>query len=108
MKVASMAFDDYTNYGNNLQKYALQRTLKKFVDFTELIWHSSSGFFPETTELTYFVKPIPQKIDYISRQKYIFREIVRLSKMKEFEKRYIKTRFDIPYIEEIADDFGCN
>ena len=25
--------------------------------------------------------------------------------MKEFENRYIKVRFDIPYIEEIADEY---
>ena len=30
MRVAQVTFDGYRNYGNILQKYALQRTLKKF------------------------------------------------------------------------------
>lgn len=100
-----MAIDDYVNYGNNLQKYALQKTLKKFADFVELLWHTDIKFFPETGEISYFLNPIPQNCDKISRQQYIFREVVRINKMKEFETRYIKVRFDLPYLEEIADDY---
>lgn len=100
-----MALDYYNNYGNNLQKYALQRTLKKFADFTELLWHNPTGFFPDTMEFINTLKPIPANCDPVSRNKYILREAIRLNKMKEFENRYIKTRFDIPYLEEIADDY---
>ncbi len=105
MKVATISLDDYANYGNNLQKYALQKTIKKFADFTELLWDSGTDFFPETTEWLYTSNPFPVNCDPINRQKYIYREVVHLNKMKEFENRYIKVRFDLPYLEEIADDY---
>ena len=105
MKVASLAIDDYSNYGNNLQKYALQRTLKKFVDFTELLWHNATNFFPETAQNSYMSKPFPKNCDPVSQQQYFLREAVRINKIKEFENRYIKVRFDLPYIEEIADEY---
>ncbi len=105
MRVATMAIDHYGNYGNNLQKYALQRALKNFVDFTELLWKNPTDFFPETLQLGFMNNPIPRNCDEISRQKYIFREAIRLNKMKEFENRYIKVRFDLPYLEDIADDY---
>ncbi len=105
MKVASLALDDYSNYGNNLQKYALQHTLKKFVDFTELLWHNANAFFSETAQFSYMPKPFLKNCDPFSQQKYILREAVRINKIKEFENRYIKVRFDIPYIEEIADEY---
>ena len=98
MRVAQLTFNTYNNYGNILQKYALQQTLKKFVDFTEVLWfngnNGSSDFWAETAE-------IPPS----NTLQYYLRESVKMTKFKEFHERYIKTRFDLPYIEEIADDY---
>ena len=100
MRVAQITFNVYSNYGNILQKYALQHTLKKFVDFTEVLWFNgivnsgNANFWAETAEL-------PGK----NSLQYYLRGAVRLSKFKEFDERYIKTRFNIPYIEEVADDY---
>lgn len=105
MRVATMALDHVSNYGNNLQKYALQRTIKKFVEFTEILWHSDNQFFPDTAQNFYTQNPIPQNCDPLTHQQCIFREIVRTNKMKEFENRHMKVRFDLPYIEELGDEY---
>ena len=98
MRVAQITFNTYNNYGNVLQKYALQQTLKKFVDFTEVLWFNGNGgtsnFWAETSEIP------PNK-----SLQYYMREAVKMSRFKDFDERYIKTRFNIPYIEEIADDY---
>ena len=98
MRVAQLTFNTYNNYGNVLQKYALQQTLKKFVDFTEVLWFNGNGgtsnFWAETSEIP------PNK-----SLPYYLREAVKMSRFKDFDERYIKTRFNIPYIEEIADEY---
>ena len=100
MRVAQITFNVYNNYGNILQKYALQHTLKKFVDFTEVLWFNGivnsgkANFWAETAELS-----------ANHSLQYYLRGAVRLSKFKEFDERYIKTRFNIPYIEEVTDDY---
>ena len=105
MRVAQMTLDGYVNYGNILQKYALHRTLKKFEDVTEVLWNDSSKFILDTGKIDFLLKPIPPNTDPLNNQKYFLNEVVRVTKIKEFENRYIKTRFNIPYIEEIADDY---
>ena len=104
MRVAQMTFDGYFNYGNILQKYALQHTLKKFAEVTEVLWSDPSKFILDTGKFD-FLPDIPPNTDPLNNQKYFLNEVVRVTKIKEFENRYIKTRFDIPYIEEIADDY---
>lgn len=105
MRVASLAIDDYVNYGNNLQKYALHYTLKKFVDYTEVLWLEQNNFFSETGNFTYFQSPPPNNLDFMSSQIIYLWDAVRISKMVEFTKRFMKTRFDIPYIEDIGDEY---
>ncbi|MBQ6976184.1 MAG: polysaccharide pyruvyl transferase family protein [Selenomonadaceae bacterium] len=98
MRVAQLTFNAYNNYGNILQKYALQQTLKKFADFTEVLWFNgnsgSSHFWAETAEI-----PANKSLEHY------LRAAVQLSKFKEFDERYIKTRFNISYIEEVADEY---
>ena len=98
MRVAQLTFNTYNNYGNVLQKYALQQTLKKFVDFTEVLWFNGNGgtsnFWAENAEIP------PNK-----SLQYYLREAVKMSRFKDFDERYIKTRFNIPYIEDIADEY---
>ncbi len=52
MRIAKLTLDGYFNYGNILQKFALHHTLKKFADFTEVLWASPPKFLPETGERT--------------------------------------------------------
>lgn len=98
MKVAQLTFNTYNNYGNVLQKYALQKTLEKFVDFTEVLWFNgnagASHFWAETGDI-----PPNKSIEEC------LREAVRMTKFKEFDERYIKTRFNLPYIEETGDEY---
>ncbi len=98
MKVAQLTFNTYNNYGNVLQKYALQRILERFVDFTEVLWFNgnmgSSHFWAETGD-------IPQGYPIA----HYLREAVRMSKFKAFDERYIKTRFNLPYLEETGDEY---
>lgn len=105
MRVAQMTLDGYFNYGNILQKYALHRTLKKFADDTEVLWNEPLNFILDTGNVNAWLKPLPKNTDSSSVQKHFLRETVRSSKIKEFENRYIKTRFEIPYLEEIADEY---
>ncbi len=98
MKVAQLTFNTYNNYGNVLQKYALQKILEKFVDYTEVLWFNgnsgTSHFWAETGD----VPPYPPLENYL-------REAVRMTKFKEFDERYIKTRFNLPYLEEVGDEY---
>ena len=98
MKVAQLTLNTYNNYGNVLQKYALQKILERFVDFTEVLWFNGnigvSHFWAETADI-----PPDQSLEYY------LREAIRMTKFKEFDERYIKTRFNLPYIEDIADEY---
>ena len=104
MKIAQIALDDYANYGNFLQKYAIHQTLKKFADDVNFFWYKNNSFWVEHGE-----PPSPPKYildahstDY---RRCFFYEAVRVTKIKEFENLYIKTRFNLPYIEETADEY---
>ena len=105
MRIAQLTLNGYFNYGNILQKYALQQTLKKFADFTEVLWELPSSFVLGIDYNDFYSNPLPVYVDSLTNEKHNLREAVRSTKIKEFENRYIKTRFDIPYIEEIADDY---
>ena len=104
MRIAQVTSNSYSNYGNVLQKYALNRTLKKFADWVEVLWLNEKFFWVETG-----AAPNPPK--YIREtypldfQRWYFYEAVRLAKIKDFDSRYITTRFNIPYVEEIGDDY---
>ncbi len=104
MRIAQLTLTGYFNYGNILQKFALQYTLKKFADFVEVLWYSKRTNFAETGE-----KPVAQCVMFNGRRDgekiFSLREAVRQSKFKDFENLYIKTRFDFPYFEDIADEY---
>ena len=103
LRIAQLTIDGYYNYGNILQKFALQHTLKKFANFTEVLFCRESNKF-HSEGIWAFRLP-----DYVPAEnipkRYINQEIVRTTKIKEFENRYIKTRFDIPYLDEIDNDY---
>lgn len=104
MKVAQITFDGYSNYGNILQKYALQHTLKKFTDQTEVLYYRNSnefhmnGYWSKNSQSpATSVAGNPKRFDNY--------KIVRCSKIKEFEERYIDTRFDFNYLEDLTDEY---
>ena len=103
MRIAQLTLDGYFNYGNILQKFALHHTLKKFADFTEVLWASDRKFFPE-------IGGNPSVQCVLNRERHDFwllfrlKEAVRQSKFRDFENLYIRTRFDLPYLEDVAED----
>lgn len=104
MRIAQLTLNWYSNYGNFLQKYALHKTLKHFSDEVEVLWSGNCEFLPETgkDKLYQIVRPH----DSEERQNiYLLREAVRQSKFKDFENLHVKTRFDFPYLEDIADEY---
>ena len=104
MKVAQLAIDDYKNYGNNLQKYAIHTMIKKFADEVEFFWYQPNFFWVESASFPEPPKNIPAT-NFYENMRYFLREAVRLSKIKEFTDRYIKTRFNLPYLSETADEY---
>ena len=97
MRVAMLTINVYSNYGNVLQKYALYRTLKKFADFVEVLWqHTTVTFIPYKLEL--------ERQAEGNLRDAVFRS-VRQNKLKEFHDANIQTRFDIPYLEDLADEY---
>lgn len=105
LRIAQLTLLGYFNYGQTLQKFALQHTLKKFADFTEVLWPVGNVFFPETGQGTVQTQWLPRKVGDDYRQVLRLREAVRRSKFKDFENLNIQTRFDFPFFEEIADEY---
>ena len=104
MRIAQITLTGYFNYGNMLQKFALNHTLKKFADDVEVLWLSDRTLFSQTG-----AKPVAQCVMFKDRRDWekIFnlREAVRQSKFKDFENLHVPTRFDFPHFEDIADEY---
>ena len=97
MRIAIMTLNVYDNYGNMLQKYALYRTLKKFAEFVEVLWSpETKPFYPYKLELEYQKEGNLRNTAFWSVREY---------KLKEFNDINIRTRFDIPYLEDLADEY---
>lgn len=97
MRIAQLTLNTYENYGNMLQKFALYYTLKKFADFVEVIWHCQTTNFP------------PAELEFnrlrVDNVRNIAFRCVKENKCKEFSDANIRTRFDVPYIEDIGDEY---
>ena len=105
MRIAQLALDDYANYGNFLQKYAMQRTLKKFSDDVTFFWQSLNTFWVESNDLP-APSPLIREVPDAEYKRWVFREAVRVTKIKEFAERHIETRFNLPYLDEVADEYN--
>ena len=87
----------YDNYGNMLQKFALYKTLEKFANFVEVLWqHSTRPFYPYRIELERKSEGNLRNAAFWSVREY---------KIKQFNDENIRTRFDIPYLEDLADEY---
>lgn len=107
MRIAQITLMGYFNYGNMLQKFALHHTLKKFTESTEVLCLTDAKFFPETGVKRYaqcVLKP-ERKEDQDYMDAFYRREAIRQNKFKDFENLYVETRFDFPYLEDIADEY---
>lgn len=104
MRIAQVTLNGYFNYGNILQKFALHHTLRKFTDATEVLWWSTTGLFSEKGGKS-SVQCIRHNELPEWEQKFFLREAVRQSKFKDFENLHIRTRFNMPYFEEVADEY---
>lgn len=97
MRIAMMTLNVYDNYGNMLQKYALYRTLKKFADSVEVLWSPcTKNFFPYELELNRHSTGNLRDAAFRSVREY---------KFKEFHDANIQTRFHLPYLKDLADDY---
>lgn len=97
MKIAMLTVNVYDNYGNMLQKYALYRTLEELAGFAEVLWHhSTKTFTPHDLEI---------KRNVFGNVRLSAFRCVRENKFKEFEDVHIRTRFDLPHLEDIAADY---
>lgn len=104
MRIAQLTLYGYFNYGQTLQRFALQHTLKKFADFVEFLWAEENKFLPETGN-TPSLQCVLHKERPNHWMMYIMRESVRQSKFKDFENLHIRTRFDLPYLENVAEEY---
>lgn len=97
MRIAQLTLDGYENYGQVLQRYALQRVLKNFADFVEVLWHQKGKNF------------LPYNLEWsrssVGNMKNVAFQSVRRNKIKEFDNVHIRTRFDVPYLDDIADEY---
>ena len=104
MRIGQVTLNHYFNYGNILQKFALNHTLKKFADTAEVLWLDVNNLFSETGG-----GPEAQCVLFKDRRDWekIFhlREAVRQSKFKDFENLHISTRFNFPYFKDLADEY---
>jgi hypothetical protein len=97
MRIAMLTLNVYDNYGNMLQKYALYRTLKKFAETVEVLWVTSTKpFAPYALELN------SQAVGNLRDTAF---KCVRQNKFKEFNDANMRTRFNIPHLADIADDY---
>lgn len=97
MRVATITLNTYRNYGNVLQKYALYSTLKKFADDVEVLWlQNTVPFVPYTLE---------SGQTFVGNMRDAAFKSVRQNKLREFDANNMRTRFDLPYLQEIADEY---
>lgn len=97
MRIAQLTLNVYDNFGNVLQKFALHCMLKKFADFVEVLWHHyTRPFIPAELEWNSFFTGSLRDVAFKS---------VRQNKIKEFNDVNIRTRFNLPYLEETADEY---
>lgn len=97
MKIATLTLNTYDNYGNIIQKYALYRTLKKFTESVEVFWHPiTKNFYPHTLEANKSL---------VGNLRDAVFEGIRQNKFKEFHDSHMRTRFNLPYLKDIADEY---
>ena len=97
MRIAMLTLNVYDNYGNMLQKYALYRTLKKFAETVEVLWIASlKSFTPYELEVNRHAVGNLRDAAFKS---------VRQNKFKEFSEANMHTRFSIPNLEDLADEY---
>lgn len=116
-KVGVLTINDYTNYGNRLQNYALQKTIKSFgfevktiVNKTDYIKDENDKFINRIKRIIKMKpktiwKRFKSKINYLSKIKQIKKaKQIKTNNFKEFTRNYIKeTDYSISKKDLIKD-----
>lgn len=97
MRIGKLTLDEYYNYGNKLQNYALQVFLEKYAERVDTIWHYPQDLF--YIDMTKW--GMRRRIHYALSEKKSEKRInswmhdaIRQYRFKQFDDRYIHTRYD--------------
>lgn len=109
MKIGQITLDGNFNYGNVLQKYAMQSVLNRFGE-TEYLWHSPENFMPFVWYKMGWKEHIKLVLNWRGFRKKIFSnahgmEMIRQGKIHEWCARYIKTRKLVGDFAKSVDDY---
>ncbi len=110
MKVATMTQDGYENYGNVLQRYALQYILRLLNIDVDSIWYSKYKFLPKTFGQWGWKEPIKFIFNWRNYRSKIFNgelgeEMVRQGKIEEWCNRYIHIRKVSKDLSELSGEY---
>ncbi len=110
MRVAILTLDGYLNYGNILQRYALQMVLLHYASTVDTVWHSKDNFLPRIYWQWSWKQAAKIILNWRGFRTQFFnghngREIVRQAKIKEFCDRYVHIRYDVEDLRSIADEY---
>ena len=109
MRIGKLTQDGYSNYGNVLQNYALQKVLNDYGDVDSL-WHSSDNFFVQNWykyDLKTFVKFLLNwnNIRTLTLSDYHGMEMVRQGKIKDWCDRHINVVNVTGRLSDIKNDY---
>ena len=103
MKIAQYTLNGYSNYGNVLQKYALNQVLNRYAEKVDVLWGEPDNFLPETWDWNPQM-PDPMFVSVADYRHFSF-ESVRQSKIKAFSNQHIRTRYDFEDFDDLADQY---
>lgn len=112
IRIANLTLDGYFNYGNVLQRYAMQEVLLRYSDRAESIWHTEKsgiqnalGFF--TWNWKYYIcfllnwKGCRSRL----RKEISGLEAIRQTQIKNFCDRYLHIRYDACLTPNISSEY---
>ena len=108
MRIGKLTLDEYYNYGNKLQNYALQVFLEKYAERVDTIWHYPQDLF--YIDMTKW--GMRRRIHYALSEKKSEKRInswmhdaIRQYRFKQFDDRYIHTRYDCSELGGVSGEY---
>lgn len=110
MKIAIFTLDGYFNYGNILQRYALQYFLCGTGGQVDSVWHSSENFMPKMWWQWEWKDQVKFLLNYKGVRSQILSnyhgmEMVRQGKIKDWCDRYINIRKAPTDLRELVHEY---